>query len=48
MTDYNYDLLRVEIAGGVARVMIDHPPINLLDLQLMGELDRPPMTPSAW
>src|SRR5258708_952175 len=40
MPNYSYDLLRVEIADGVARATIDHPPINLLDLRLMGELDR--------
>jgi enoyl-CoA hydratase/carnithine racemase len=40
MTHYSFDLLRVEVAGGVARVVIDHPPINLLDPRLVGELDR--------
>src|SRR5260370_1951094 len=40
MPNYSYDLVRVEIGGGIARVTIDHPPINLLDLPLMGELDR--------
>src|SRR5258708_495354 len=40
MPNYSYDLLRVEVADGVARATIDHPPINLLDLRLMGELDR--------
>jgi len=35
-----YDPLRVSIDGGVARVTIDHPPINLFDLPLMLELSR--------
>ncbi len=32
--------LRVTIAGGIARVVIDHPPINLFDLELMLAFDR--------
>jgi enoyl-CoA hydratase/carnithine racemase len=32
--------LRVEIAGGIARATIDHPPINLLDLELIMDLHR--------
>ena len=35
-----YECLRVRRARGVAFVTIDHPPINLLDLALMRELDR--------
>jgi len=35
-----YELLRVSVDGGVARVTIDHPPINLFDLALMMELRR--------
>src|SRR4051794_18343994 len=35
-----YEALRVAAADGVARVTIDHPPINLFDLALMLELDR--------
>ena len=35
-----YDLLRVSSDEGVARVTIDHPPINLFDLPLMMELAR--------
>src|SRR3954453_9981256 len=35
-----YDLLRVSVEAGVARVTIDHPPINLFDLPLMLELSR--------
>jgi enoyl-CoA hydratase/carnithine racemase len=36
----DYTALRVEVAGGIARATIDHPPINLLDLVLILELDR--------
>ena len=39
LTNYTSDLLRVAVAGGVARVNIDHPPINLLDPRLMGRMD---------
>ena len=35
-----YELLHVEVGGGIARVTIDHPPINLFDLPLMLELSR--------
>ncbi|NQY92070.1 MAG: enoyl-CoA hydratase/isomerase family protein [Deltaproteobacteria bacterium] len=35
-----YECLKIELQGGVARVTIDHPPINLFDLALMGEMDR--------
>lgn len=35
-----YEALRVEVAGGVARVVIDHPPINLFDLTLMREVAK--------
>lgn len=37
---YEYETLRVAVADGVARVTIDHPPINLFDLQLMLDLSR--------
>ena len=38
---YNdYKALRVESDAGVAWVTIDHPPINLFDLTLMGEIAR--------
>jgi enoyl-CoA hydratase/carnithine racemase len=40
MTYDGYEVLRVTAAGGVARATIDNPPINLLDLALMLELDR--------
>ena len=36
----DFHLLRVEVAGRVCRVTIDNPPINLLDVPLMIELDR--------
>ncbi len=36
----NYQALRIESGGGIARATIDHPPINLLDLELIIELDR--------
>jgi enoyl-CoA hydratase/carnithine racemase len=36
----DFDTMRVSSSGGVVRAVIDHPPINLLDLPLMLELDR--------
>jgi enoyl-CoA hydratase/carnithine racemase len=36
----NYEALRIGVEGGIARVTMDHPPINLLDLTLIAELDR--------
>jgi len=36
----NYQALRIAVGGGIARATIDHPPINLLDLALIIELDR--------
>jgi enoyl-CoA hydratase/carnithine racemase len=36
----DYRAIRIEIDAGVAFATLDHPPINLLDLELMGELDR--------
>jgi enoyl-CoA hydratase/carnithine racemase len=35
-----YDCLRIRLDRGVAFVTIDHPPINLLDLTLINDLDR--------
>src|SRR6186997_2328751 len=35
-----YETLRIAVGDGVARVTIDHPPINLFDLALMLEIDR--------
>lgn len=40
MASEDYDSLDVRIADGVARVTIDHPPINLFDMALMQEVDR--------
>ena len=41
MTTYEgYSCLGVRVERGVAFVTIDHPPINLLDLPLIVELDR--------
>ena len=36
----DFTLLRVEVGGRVCRATIDNPPINLLDVPLMAELDR--------
>jgi enoyl-CoA hydratase/carnithine racemase len=36
----DFTLLRVEVGGRICRVTIDNPPINLLDVPLMLELDR--------
>ena len=36
----SYKTLRVRIGGGVAFATIDNPPINLLDLELIQDLDR--------
>ena len=36
----DYAALRVHVDQGVARVTMDHPPINLLDLTLILDLDR--------
>jgi len=39
--DYqDYRALRVTVEEGVARVVIDHPPINLFDAALIVEMDR--------
>jgi len=40
MTYEGYETLRIAVGDGIARVTIDHPPINLFDLPLMLELDR--------
>ncbi|GIW41810.1 MAG: enoyl-CoA hydratase [Candidatus Binatia bacterium] len=40
MAYQDFRCLRVEVARGVARVVLDHPPINLLDLPFILELDR--------
>jgi enoyl-CoA hydratase/carnithine racemase len=36
----DFRLIRVAVADGICRATIDHPPINLLDVQLMTELGR--------
>jgi enoyl-CoA hydratase/carnithine racemase len=36
----DYAALRIDVGDGVARATIDHPPINLLDLTLIVELER--------
>ena len=36
----DYQTMRVRSEGGVVRAEIDHPPINLLDVAMMFELDR--------
>jgi enoyl-CoA hydratase/carnithine racemase len=39
--DYaSFQCLRVRLEAGVATARIDHPPLNLLDLALIGEIDR--------
>ena len=39
--DYaNFSTLRVDVAGGIATVTIDHGEINLMDLAMVGDLDR--------
>jgi enoyl-CoA hydratase/carnithine racemase len=40
MAYHGYECLTVRVDRGVAFVAIDHPPINLLDLVLIQELDR--------
>lgn len=36
----DYQLIRISVDGGICRATLDHPPINLLDLQLLAEIDR--------
>ena len=40
MTYTGYSVIRVSVDGGVARVVIDNPPINLFDLALYGDMVR--------
>jgi enoyl-CoA hydratase/carnithine racemase len=40
MAYQDYQLIRVTAEGGICRATIDHPPINLLDLQLLDEIGR--------
>jgi len=36
----DYTCLRIAVEGGIARATIDHPPINLFDLALLGDMAR--------
>ena len=36
----DYQLLRIAVDDGICRATIDHPPINLLDVPLIGEVGR--------
>ena len=36
----DYQLIRIAADAGICRATIDHPPINLLDLQLLAEIGR--------
>ncbi len=36
----DYELLRLTVERGICRATIDHPPINLLDVPLIGEVGR--------
>lgn len=36
----DYRALRVSVGEGIARVVVDHPPINLFDIALITEMDR--------
>jgi enoyl-CoA hydratase/carnithine racemase len=36
----DYRLLRVTVDGAICRATIDNPPINLLDVPLIAEIDR--------
>ncbi|CAA9438810.1 MAG: Enoyl-CoA hydratase [uncultured Quadrisphaera sp.] len=38
MTDHAYTTLEVSRADGVARVTLDNPPVNVLDVAMMGDL----------
>ena len=40
MTYDGYRTIRIVVDAGVAFATLDHPPINLLDLELLGDLDR--------
>jgi enoyl-CoA hydratase/carnithine racemase len=40
MAYLDYQLIRVAAEGGICRATIDHPPINLLDVQLLAEIGR--------
>ncbi len=36
----DYRLIRVDVTDGICRATLDHPPINLLDIPLLTEIDR--------
>ncbi|HKV19743.1 MAG TPA: enoyl-CoA hydratase/isomerase family protein [Mycobacterium sp.] len=40
MAHDDYRLVRVTVERGICRATVDHPPINLLDMALMDEIDR--------
>src|SRR3954453_2999750 len=40
MAHADYRLLRVTVDGAICRATIDNPPINLLDVPLIAEIDR--------
>ena len=40
MAYHDYKCLKIEVDRGVAFVNIDHPPMNLLDLDLVMDTDR--------
>ena len=40
MTKDGYRCLRLRVEDGVATATLDHPPVNLLDAAMIGELDR--------
>ena len=40
MASEQCESLRVSVDGGIARVTLDHPPVNLLDLTMIIDLDR--------
>jgi enoyl-CoA hydratase/carnithine racemase len=36
----DYRLIHIDVTGGICRATLDHPPINLLDIPLLTEIDR--------
>jgi enoyl-CoA hydratase/carnithine racemase len=40
MVYQDYQHIRMAVANGICRATIDHPPINLLDIPLLTEIDR--------
>jgi enoyl-CoA hydratase/carnithine racemase len=37
---HSYDTLRLTVGDGIATVTIDHPPVNVMDLAMIGDLGR--------